>query len=240
MKPVKPYSQEGSKKAQVASMFNAIAKRYDLLNRTLSLGIDVIWRNITVKAVGKHQPIDLLDVATGTGDLAIALSHIPNSHIYGIDIAQSMLAVAQVKIEKKHLDDRITLSHGDGESLPYKDASYDAVTVAFGVRNFENLMPGLKEMRRVLRPDGQIAILEFSQPERFPIKQIYHVYFKVILPVIGRLVSKDNAAYTYLPESVDAFPYGQTFLDKLQEAGFRDLHHRPLTFGIATLYTAKK
>ncbi|MDG1758250.1 MAG: ubiquinone/menaquinone biosynthesis methyltransferase [Schleiferiaceae bacterium] len=179
-------------------------------------------------------------MATGTGDLAIALSHIPNSHIDGIDIAQGMLAVAQVKIEKKHLDDRITLSHGDGESLPYKDASYDAVTVAFGVRNFENLMPGLKEMRRVLRPDGQIAILEFSQPERFPIKQIYHVYFNVILPVIGRLVSKDNAAYTYLPESVDAFPYGQTFLDKLQEAGFRDLHHRPLTFGIATLYTAKK
>lgn len=240
MKPVKPTSEEGAKKAQITRMFNAIAKRYDLLNRTLSMGIDVRWRNITVKAVGKHQPINLLDVATGTGDLAIALSRIPNSHIDGIDIAEGMLAVAKVKVEKKQLTDRITLTHGDGESLPYKDASYDAVTVAFGVRNFENLMPGLKEMHRVLRPGGQIAILEFSQPERFPIKQIYQVYFKGILPVVGRLVSKDNAAYTYLPESVDAFPYGQAFLAKLQEAGFRDLNHRPLTFGIATLYTAKK
>lgn len=239
MDPVKPYSSDGSKKEQVASMFNAISKRYDVLNRTLSLGIDVIWRKITVAAVRKTGAKKVLDVATGTGDLAIALHRgIQGSQVEGVDISAGMLEVGRDKITRRGLDPHIPLHLGDGESLPFEDASFDAVTVAFGVRNFEHLEKGLVDMKRVLRPGGHLAVLEFSQPEHFPFRPLYFFYFKHILPTIGKWVSKDAAAYTYLPASVEAFPYGEAFAKKLKDAGFSHVSIRPLTFGIASLYVA--
>ena len=239
MQPVKPYSAEGSKKAQVAQMFNAISKRYDVLNRTLSMGIDVLWRKKTVRSVRKAGALDILDVATGTADLAIALHRgIPGSRVQGVDISAGMLEVGREKITRRGLDPHIPLHLGDGESLPFEAASFDAVTVAFGVRNFEHLEKGLKDMGRVLRPGGCLAVLEFSQPESFPFRQLYFFYFKHILPTIGRWVSKDSAAYTYLPASVEAFPYGEAFAAKLREAGFQYIAIMPLTFGIASLYLA--
>ena len=239
MQPVKPYSAEGSKKEQVAHMFNAISKRYDVLNRTLSLGIDVLWRKKTVRAVRHTGAVDILDVATGTADLAIALHRgIAGSRVQGVDISAGMLEVGREKITRRGLDPHIPLHLGDGESLPFEAASFDAVTVAFGVRNFEHLEKGLVDMGRVLRPGGCLAVLEFSQPESFPFRQIYFFYFKYILPTIGRWVSKDSSAYTYLPASVEAFPYGQAFAAKLHEAGFERIRIKPLTFGIASLYVA--
>jgi demethylmenaquinone methyltransferase/2-methoxy-6-polyprenyl-1,4-benzoquinol methylase len=239
MQPVKPYSAEGSKKEQVAQMFNAISKRYDVLNRTLSMGIDVLWRKKTVRSVRKSGALDILDVATGTADLAIALhSGIPGSRVQGVDISAGMLEVGREKITRRGLDPHIPLHLGDGESLPFEAASFDAVTVAFGVRNFEHLEKGLQDMGRVLRPGGCLAVLEFSQPETFPFRQLYFFYFKHILPTIGRWVSKDSAAYTYLPASVEAFPYGQAFAAKLRDAGFEHIAIQPLTFGIASLYLA--
>lgn len=239
MQPVKPYSAEGSKKEQVAHMFNAISKRYDVLNRTLSMGIDVLWRKKTVRAVRQTGAVDILDVATGTADLAIAMHRgIAGSRVQGVDISAGMLEVGREKITRRGLDPHIPLHLGDGESLPFEAASFDAVTVAFGVRNFEHLEKGLVDMGRVLRPGGCLAVLEFSQPESFPFRQIYFFYFKYILPTIGRWVSKDSSAYTYLPASVEAFPYGQAFAAKLQEAGFERIRIKPLTFGIASLYVA--
>lgn len=239
MQPVKPYSAEGSKKEQVAHMFNAISKRYDVLNRTLSMGIDVLWRKKTVRSVRQTGAIDILDVATGTADLAIALHRgIAGSRVQGVDISAGMLEVGREKITRRGLDPHIPLHLGDGESLPFETASFDAVTVAFGVRNFEHLEKGLVDMGRVLRPGGCLAVLEFSQPESFPFRQIYFFYFKYILPTIGRWVSKDSSAYTYLPASVEAFPYGEAFAAKLREAGFERIHIKPLTFGIASLYVA--
>ncbi|NDH89478.1 MAG: ubiquinone/menaquinone biosynthesis methyltransferase [Flavobacteriia bacterium] len=187
MQPVKPYSAEGSKKEQVAHMFNAISKRYDVLNRTLSLGIDVLWRKKTVRAVRQTGAVDILDVATGTADLAIALHRgIAGSRVQGVDISAGMLEVGREKITRRGLDPHIPLHLGDGESLPFEAASFDAVTVAFGVRNFEHLEKGLVDMGRALRPGGCLAVLEFSQPESFPFRQIYFFYFKYILPTIGR------------------------------------------------------
>ncbi|NVK27568.1 MAG: bifunctional demethylmenaquinone methyltransferase/2-methoxy-6-polyprenyl-1,4-benzoquinol methylase UbiE [Flavobacteriia bacterium] len=241
MAEVKPYAtEEGSKKEQVAKMFDNISARYDFLNHLLSLGIDKGWRRKVVRYIAKDNPSTILDIATGTADLAIALSKIPNTQITGVDISAGMLKVGGEKIEKKGLSERIALQLGDSENLPFEDNSFDAITVAFGVRNFENLEAGLKEIYRVVKPGGKIAVLEFSQPTAFPFKQVYRFYFKYILPTIGRLVSKDQSAYTYLPESVDAFPYGERFITLLNKLGFEDSNAREVTFGVATIYTATK
>lgn len=241
MAEVKPYStEEGSKKEQVAKMFDNISARYDFLNHLLSLGIDKGWRRKVVRIVSATQPTKVLDIATGTADLAIALSKIDGAHITGVDISAGMLKVGGEKIDKKGLSERIALQLGDSEQLPFEDNSFDAITVAFGVRNFENLEAGLSEMLRVVKPGGKVVVLEFSQPTGFPFKQIYRFYFKYILPTVGRLVSKDQSAYTYLPESVDAFPYGQRFLDILGKLGYSKAVARPVTFGVATIYTATK
>jgi len=241
MSTVKPYHSDGSKKEQVADMFNAIAGNYDFLNRVLSLGIDVGWRKKTVRAVARYQPRLLLDVATGTADLAMALAKgCPGAQVEGADISAGMLDVGRQKVAQRGLANRVQMILGDGEKLPFEDNRFDAVTVAFGVRNFENLQAGLVDMLRVLKPGAPLAVLEFSQPTRQPFRAFYFFYFKHILPRIGKWVSRDSAAYTYLPASVEAFPYGQAFLDELAEAGYRNASARPLTFGIATLYLAEK
>ena len=229
-----------SKKAQVADMFNNIAGKYDFLNHFLSLGIDKGWRKKAIKEIQKVQPKHILDVATGTGDLAIAAAALQPDKITGVDIAEQMLAVGRTKISEKQLQGMITLQTGDSEAMPFSDNSFDAVTCAYGVRNFENLEKGLKEMSRVMRPGGKLAILEFSKPQRFPVKQLYAFYFRYILPTLGKMVSKHSTAYTYLPQSVMAFPEGKVFCDTLTRCGFKDAKARPLTLGITTLYTATK
>ena len=241
MSSVKPYHSDGSKKEQVADMFNAIAGKYDFLNRVLSLGIDVGWRKKTVRSVARYQPRLVLDVATGTADLAMALAKgCPGAKVEGADISAGMLDLGRQKVAQRGLANRVQLILGDGEMLPFEDNRFDAVTVAFGVRNFENLQAGLVDMLRVLKPGAPLAVLEFSQPTRQPFRAFYFFYFKHILPRIGKWVSRDSAAYTYLPASVEAFPYGQAFLDELSKAGYRKGYARPLTFGIATLYLAEK
>jgi demethylmenaquinone methyltransferase/2-methoxy-6-polyprenyl-1,4-benzoquinol methylase len=229
-----------SKKEQVADMFNNIAGKYDFLNHFLSLGIDKGWRKKAIAEIAKVQPKNILDVATGTGDLAIAASKLNPDKIIGIDIAAQMLDVGKKKLKEKGLTELITMQVGDSEALPFADNSFDAITCAYGVRNFEHLEAGLKEMCRVLRPGGKLAILEFSHPKQFPVKQGYQFYFKYILPTLGKLVSKHSTAYSYLPESVMAFPEGQRFCEILVECGFKEPKARPLTFGITTLYTATK
>jgi demethylmenaquinone methyltransferase / 2-methoxy-6-polyprenyl-1,4-benzoquinol methylase len=241
MSEVKPYRPEGSKKEQVAAMFNAISPKYDALNRILSAGIDQSWRRKTLREIRATGALKLLDVATGTADLALALAKgIPGSKVVGVDISAGMLEVGRSKVRAKDLEGRVRLDLGDGEQLPYEESSFGAVTVAFGVRNFENLEQGLRDMRRVLEPGGTLAVLEFSQPTAWPLRSLYLFYFKNILPRIGRMVSKDASAYTYLPNSVQAFPYGEAFAAKLREAGFKSVRVRPLTFGIASLYLAIK
>ena len=241
MSEVKPYRPEGSKKEQVAAMFNAISPKYDALNRILSAGIDQSWRRKTLREIRATGALILLDVATGTADLALALAKgIPGSKVVGVDISSGMLEVGRSKVRAKDLEGRVRLDLGDGEQLPYEESSFGAVTVAFGVRNFENLEQGLRDMRRVLEPGGTLAVLEFSQPTAWPLRSLYLFYFKNILPRIGRMVSKDASAYTYLPNSVQAFPYGEAFAAKLREAGFKSVRVRPLTFGIASLYLAIK
>lgn len=229
-----------SKKDQVADMFNDIAGKYDFLNHFLSLGIDKGWRKKAIKAIAAIRPLTLLDIATGTGDLAIAASKINPEKVVGIDISEGMLAIGKRKVRSMHLDNIITLQQGDSEALEFPDNSFDAITCAFGVRNFEHLTIGLKEMNRVVKPGGKIAILEFSHPKHFPIKQLYQFYFKSILPTLGKLVSSHRNAYTYLPESVMAFPEGATFCNILKECGFKEVAARTLTFGICTLYVATK
>jgi len=232
---------ETGKKEQVRNMFNRIAGNYDFLNHFLSLGIDVYWRKRLVKKLKKNQPNTILDIATGTGDLAIAISRsIPNAQIIGADISEKMLEVGQKKIVKKKLQDKILLEEGDSEALKYKNGQFDAVTVAFGVRNYENLDHGLKEMYRVTKANGEVFILEFSKPTAFPIKQIYNFYFKTILPLLGKGVSKDQSAYTYLPESVQSFPDGIAFLQHLENAGYQNVYQTKLSFGIATIYSGRK
>jgi demethylmenaquinone methyltransferase/2-methoxy-6-polyprenyl-1,4-benzoquinol methylase len=221
-------------------MFNSIAGRYDFLNHFLSLGIDYRWRKKAIKLVSTHHPKTILDVATGTGDLAIAAAKLHPVKITGIDIAEDMLAIGRKKIAKKNLGHLISLETGDSENLQFKDESFDCVMVAFGVRNFENLGQGLAEMCRVTRKGGVVSILEFSKPEKFPVKQLYNFYFRFILPFIGRIISGNKSAYTYLPESVVNFPVGEQFLQMLENAGFIQTTCKPLTFGIATLYSGVK
>ncbi len=217
-------------------MFDAIAPRYDTLNRVLSLGIDRRWRKKAIAWVREHNPRRVLDVATGTADLAIAAIELEPEKVVGVDISEEMLNVGREKIAKLGLSDRITLRRGDSEKLPFSDRQFDVVLVAFGVRNFEHLQKGLKEMRRVLRPGGALVVLEFSRPRRFPIKQLFGFYFKHILPRVGGAVSKDEGAYQYLPDSVQTFPDGEDFLDELRKTGYADPKSQSLTFGIASLY----
>lgn len=225
------------KKTYVRGMFDSIAKTYDLLNHLLSMGIDFYWRKVTVKKLNNlNHNSKVLDLATGTGDLAIQINKKYNSEIYGTDIAKEMLRAGLHKIAEKP---KIKFFCGDAEKLPYKDNFFDTCTIAFGIRNCENVEKALTEMKRVTRPNGQIAILEFSQPENAFFKQLYLFYFKNILPLIGNILSKHNDAYKYLPESVMQFPHGQEFYRILQKIGFTEIELKPLTFGIVTVYTMK-
>ncbi|MCK5278487.1 MAG: bifunctional demethylmenaquinone methyltransferase/2-methoxy-6-polyprenyl-1,4-benzoquinol methylase UbiE [Cyclobacteriaceae bacterium] len=240
-KDIKPYKKEVlGKKEQVALMFNNISHKYDLLNHLLSLGIDIQWRKKAIKLLRPTNPKTILDVATGTGDFAIQSLSLNPEKVTGVDISDGMLEIGREKIRKKNLDHIITLEHGDSENLLFKDNNFDAVIVAFGVRNFENLENGLAHMFRVLKKNGKVIILEFSKPASFPFKQIYSFYFKSILPIIGNVVSKDNSAYTYLPESVQAFPERSKFLDILNKTGFNHTECILLTFGICSIYTGIK
>jgi len=227
-------------KENIRRMFNSIAHRYDFLNHFLSLGIDKRWRRKLVRLVKDRRPQRILDVATGTADLAIALAKINPQQITGVDISEKMLEYGQIKIEKLKLNKTITLKHTDAERLPFSDSSFDMATVAFGVRNFENLQKGLKEIRRVLKPGGSIAVLEFTMPSYFPVKQIYRFYFRHVLPRMGRWISNDPGAYTYLPDSVESFPHGKAFGHELEAAGFTDVKIHSLTFGVAAIYIATK
>ena len=225
----------------IAAMFDRISPHYDALNHGLSLNIDKVWRHKTAKAVAKNQPKTILDLATGTADLAIALAKSnPQAHIIGIDISDKMLEIGKAKVKAQNLESQIHLQIGNAASLPFIDDSFDAVTVAFGVRNFEDRSHGLSEISRVVKRCGHVAILEFSMPERFPLNQLYRLYFKHILPKIGKLVSKDATAYSYLPQSVENFPKPDIFLKKLAETGFKNGEAKRYSFGIATLYTAEK
>jgi demethylmenaquinone methyltransferase/2-methoxy-6-polyprenyl-1,4-benzoquinol methylase len=228
------------KKKQVADMFDRIAGKYDFLNHLLSMGIDKGWRKKAILSLAPIQPKVILDVATGTGDFAIACLKLNPKQIIGCDISEGMLEVGRKKVIERRLDNKITLQFGDSENLPFEDNKFDAITCAYGVRNFENLEAGLKEMCRVLRPGGRLAILEFSHPQKPPFRQMYKFYFKNILPTIGKMVSKDDTAYTYLPESVAVFPEGKEFVQILERCGFKKPKARPLTMGITTLYTAEK
>lgn len=241
MKEVVPFiGSVATKSEQVGQMFDDISPSYDLLNHTLSFGIDKLWRKKLVAILKKEQPQTILDIATGTGDLAIAMVGTQAAHITGIDISEGMLKVGRQKIAAKGLGDIISLEYGNSEFLSYKDNSFDAVTVSFGVRNFEHLSIGLQEIYRVLKPGGTLAILEFSQPQHFPMKQLYQFYFTTICPLVGRVVSGNSRAYSYLHESVAQFPFGQQFTGILQETGFKHTTWRTLTTGISTIYSAKK
>ncbi|WP_394333972.1 bifunctional demethylmenaquinone methyltransferase/2-methoxy-6-polyprenyl-1,4-benzoquinol methylase UbiE [Halpernia frigidisoli] len=220
-------------------MFDNIAPKYDLLNRVLSLKIDILWRNKLVKWMGEDSPKLVLDVATGTGDLAITVQKKLNSKVIGLDLSQKMLNVGITKIADEKLSSEIEMVKGDAENLAYEDNKFDAVCVAFGVRNFENLEKGLEELRRVVKDNRSVFILEFSKVEGF-FGPFYQFYFKNILPQIGRLVSKDTRAYTYLPDSVNAFPFGEKMKSILLETGFKSVEYKKLTLGVATIYKATK
>ncbi len=238
---VVPYKKEDkSKKEQVATMFNNISHRYDFLNHTLSMGIDILWRRKAIRLLKPFKPETVLDIATGTGDFALEAVKLNPKKIVGVDISEGMLTVGRQKIARKGLLDLIELAYGDSENLAFADNKFDVITVGFGVRNFENLRQGLREMYRVTRAGGHVMIIEFSRPAKFPVKQLYNFYFKAILPKIGRLVSRDNAAYAYLPESVAAFPDGENFIQILRETGYKEAKWIPLTFGISSIYWARK
>ncbi len=238
---VVPYKDNSTgKKEQVALMFDNISGKYDFLNHFLSLGIDIVWRKKAIRMLKNDRTDHILDVATGTGDFAIEALKLNPEKIIGIDISRGMLEVGRNKINKLNLQSRIELQYGDSENLPFEDNKFDAVIVAFGVRNFENLESGLKEIFRVLKMGGKVVILEFSVPEVFPLKQLFNFYFNTVLPQIGRYVSKDNAAYSYLPESVNAFPKGNDFVYLLKNVGFKKASCNQLTFGISSIYTGQK
>lgn len=239
---VKPYEKEtDTKKSQVSRMFNRIAPYYDFLNRFLSLGIDTIWRKKAIDTLKADNPSYILDIATGTADVAIEMTRRLNPEkIIGLDISKEMLEVGNKKIGKKALTDKIELVLGDSEQLQFESETFDAVTVAFGVRNFENLEKGLSEMNRVLKKGGTVMVLEFSKPKYFPFKQIFNAYFKYVLPLIGRFTSKDPKAYKYLYESVQAFPNGKDFTTILEKTGYTSVKCTPLSLGICSVYTGKK
>lgn len=241
-KIVIPYQDsQGTKKEQVADMFNNISKTYDFLNHFLSLGIDIIWRKKAINELKKDMPQYILDVATGTGDFAFeALKILKPEKITGVDISQGMLDIAGQKITQRNLGDKFDVKLGDSEKLPFDDNMFDAVTVAYGVRNFEDLERGLSDMKRVLKNGGKAVILEFSKPKAFPVKQLYNFYFNYITPGVGKLFSKDSRAYSYLPESVAAFPDGAAFTGLMKKVGFKNTICKPLAFGICSIYTGVK
>ena len=238
---VKPYKEsEEQKKQQVEHMFDNIAHKYDFLNHFLSLGIDRLWRKKAIRILSAFRHDCILDVATGTGDFALAAIRLNPQKVTGFDLSANMIEIGRQKVEKLGLQETIDFVKGDSENMPFPDASYDAITVGFGVRNFENLEKGLKEFYRVLKDDGVAVILEFSKPHYFPMKQLYYFYFFRILPWLGNRISKDRSAYSYLPESVMAFPDGKEFLSILKKLGFKTSSQKRLTFGIATIYLAQK
>lgn len=240
-KSVTPYKDsKDQKKKQVESMFDNISTKYDGLNRVISFGIDQSWRKKVIKMVKQSGAKTALDIATGTGDLAIALAKNNIDKVVGLDISKGMLDVGRQKIKAQQLSNQIEMVQADSENLPYQDNSFDAITVAFGVRNFENLDQGLSEIYRVLKPKGLFVVLETSNPTKFPFKQGYFVYTKYILPLIGKLFSKDKSAYAYLSESASVFPFGEAFNNILIKNGFIDVKHYPQTFGVSTIYKASK
>jgi len=240
MKLVTPYNNKESKKEQVETMFDFIAPKYDFLNHFLSFGVDKYWRKQLIKKVKKHSPKSILDIATGTGDLAIEASKLKPDKIVGIDISEKMLHVGREKIRQKKIENLVTLRKADAEKLPFQDNEFDAVIVAFGIRNFENLENGLKEILRVLKPGGLFIALEFSKPKHFPIKQLYGWYSNRILPYAGKKISGDKSAYTYLPESVSAFAEGEELVSIMNKTGYWQTGFRTLTFRIASLYFGYK
>lgn len=240
-KTVKPYkNSDAGKKEQVKVMFDTISKDYDGLNRVITFGIDVSWRKKVVQLVGKTHPKTILDIATGTGDLAIMLNKLHPDRIVGLDISEGMLEIGKVKIKKRQLENTIEMVVGDSENLPFDDNTFDAITVSYGVRNFANLDKGLQEIRRVLKSDGIFVVLETSNPTKFPFVQGYKFYTSYILPIIGRIFSKDKKAYAYLSESANTFPFGEEFDNILQKNGFINTSFQPVTFGVSTIYTAYK
>jgi demethylmenaquinone methyltransferase/2-methoxy-6-polyprenyl-1,4-benzoquinol methylase len=240
-KNITPYKNSSlGKKEQVAQMFDTISGNYDGLNRVISFGIDVKWRKIALKLVANKNPETILDIATGTGDLAILMTRTDAKKIIGLDISAGMLDVGRKKIAEQNLENKIEMILGDSENMPFEDDSFDAITVAFGIRNFETLEKGLSEILRVLKPNGILVILETSVPEKTPFKQGYAFYTKNILPIIGKIFSKDNNAYGYLQESAANFPYGEVLNNILRKIGFIDVVAMPQTFGVATIYTASK
>jgi len=240
-KNITPYKDSGlGKKEQVAQMFDTISGNYDDLNRIISFGIDVKWRKKVLQLVSNKKPEKVLDIATGTGDLAILMTSTTANEIVGLDISAGMLEVGKNKIAQKNLSSKIEMVLGDSESIPYPDNYFDAITVAFGVRNFETLEKGLAEILRVLKPKGIFVILETSVPTKFPYKQGYAFHSKVVLPLVGKLFSKDQSAYTYLSNSANEFPFGEVLNNILRKVGFIEVEHLPQTFGVATIYHASK
>ncbi|MGY0425230.1 MAG: bifunctional demethylmenaquinone methyltransferase/2-methoxy-6-polyprenyl-1,4-benzoquinol methylase UbiE [Polaribacter sp.] len=240
-KIIKPYKNSAlGKKEQVAQMFDTISGNYDDLNRVISLGIDVKWRKKVVEIIGKNKPKQILDIATGTGDLALMMASLQPDRIVGLDISVGMLEVGKQKIAKANLSKKIEMMLGDSEEMPFENNTFDAITVSFGVRNFANLEKGIQEIARVLKPTGVLVILETSNPTKFPFKQGYKLYTNLFLPVVGKLFSKDKVAYSYLSETANSFPFGEAFNNILQKNGFTNTEHTPVTFGVATIYTARK
>ena len=238
---IKPYqNSDQSKKEQVAQMFDTISGEYDGLNKIISLGTDASWKKKILQMVKLQKPTSILDIATGTGDLAILFAETSAKEIIGLDISQGMLDIGKKKIEAKKLNTKIQMVLGDGENIPYSDNYFDVITVAYGVRNFENLEKGLSEILRVLKPNGTFIILETSVPTQFPFKQGYYVYTNFIMPTIGKLFSKDQKAYTYLSNSAQNFPFGEALNNILQKIGFIDVKDLPQTMGVATIYKATK
>jgi demethylmenaquinone methyltransferase/2-methoxy-6-polyprenyl-1,4-benzoquinol methylase len=240
-KIITPYQDsEKGKKEQVAQMFDTISENYDGLNKVISFGTDAKWKKRILKMVQEKQPTTILDIATGTGDLAILFSTTSAQEIIGLDISQGMLEIGKQKIQAKNLNDKIQMVLGDGENIPYANDYFDVITVAYGVRNFENLERGLGEILRVLKPGGQLLILETSVPTQFPFKQGYYVYTNFVMPMIGKLFSKDQKAYQYLSTSAQNFPFGEVLNNILRKIGFIDVQHLPQTMGVATIYKASK
>lgn len=237
---VKPYKTEKSKKEEVAEMFDNISERYDFLNHFLSLGIDKLWRKKAVKLLKPLKPKKIIDLATGTGDFAIEALKLNPEKIVGVDISNGMLDKGRIKMKKRGVDNIISMEYGDSEKLPFDDNTFDALTVGFGVRNYENLEKGLSEMLRVIKKGGMAVILEFSKPKKFPVKQAFGFYSKYIIPLLGKSISKDSSAYTYLPESVEAFPEGQDFVTILEKVGYQNVQSKLVSGGIATIYYGTK
>lgn len=238
---IKPYSKDGKKSEQVEQMFDNIAPAYDMLNHTLSMGIDRSWRRKAINWLRPFHPQRIMDVATGTGDFALlAYHHLQPKLLMGTDISEGMMNVGREKVKKEGLSDKIIFAREDCTSLSFADHTFDAITVAFGIRNFDDLDRGLSEMCRVLTPGGHLVILELTTPDRFPMKQLFGIYSKVVIPMLGKIFSKDNSAYRYLPQTIKAFPQGEVMQGIISRAGFSQVQFRRLTFGICTLYTATK